>query len=51
MAHLTLQILNPVRSVAFHPTQPLLATGISDNTAKLWKLSDDNTSADFVTTL
>jgi len=27
-----------VRSVAFHPTAPLLATGSNDHTAKLWKL-------------
>ncbi len=41
----------PVRSVAFHPWAPLLATGSSDNTVKLWRLSSDNSSADCVATL
>jgi WD40 repeat protein len=27
---------DPVTSVAFHPTAPLLATGSWDNTVKLW---------------
>ena len=30
-----------VYSVAFHPTAPILATGSSDGTAKLWRLSAD----------
>ena len=40
-----------VESVAFHPTMPLLATGSEDKTAKLWQLSDDNSSAKCVATL
>ena len=40
-----------VNSVAFHPTAPLLATGSWDNTAKLWRLSSDNSSATCVVTL
>jgi WD40 repeat protein len=40
-----------VQSVAFHPTAPLLATGSWDNTAKLWRLSSDNSSATCVATL
>jgi hypothetical protein len=40
-----------VTSVAFHPTAPLLATGSTDRTAKLWRLSSDNSSATCVTTL
>jgi WD40 repeat protein len=27
----------PVRSVAFHPTAPLLATGSGDMTVRLWR--------------
>ena len=41
----------PVRSVAFHPWAPLLATGSSDNTVKLWRLSSDNSSATCVAIL
>jgi WD40 repeat protein len=40
-----------VYSVAFHPTEPLLATGNFSNNAKLWRLSDDNSSATCVATL
>ena len=40
-----------VRSVAFHPTAPLLATGSDDDTVKLWRLSSDNSSATCVATL
>ena len=40
-----------VRSVAFHPTAPLLATGSSDNTAKLWRFSPDGSTATCVATL
>jgi WD40 repeat protein len=40
-----------VNCVAFHPTAPLLATGSQDNTAKLWRLSSDNSSATCVATL
>jgi WD40 repeat protein len=42
---------NSVRSVAFHPTAPLLATGSADRTLKLWQLSSDNLSATCVATL
>jgi WD40 repeat protein len=41
----------PVRSVAFHPWAPLLATGSNDDTVKLWRLSSDNSSATCVSTL
>ena len=34
-----------VSSVAFHPTEPLLATGSSDATAKLWRFSPDGSAA------
>jgi len=34
-----------VLSVAFHPTLPLLATGSSDNTMKLWRFSADGSAA------
>ena len=40
-----------VRSVAFHPTAPVLATGSGDSTVKLWRLSPDNSSATCVATL
>jgi WD40 repeat protein len=42
---------NYVLSVAFHATAPLLATGSIDNTAKLWRLSCDHSSATCVATL
>jgi WD40 repeat protein len=42
---------SPVRSVAFHSTLPLLATGSWDKTVKLWLLSSDNSSATCVATL
>ena len=37
--------------VAFHPTEPLLATGSWDNAVRLWRLSSDNSSATCVATL
>ena len=40
-----------VRSVAFHPTAPLLATCSCDKTVILWLLSCDNSSATCVATL
>jgi WD40 repeat protein len=40
-----------VKSVAFHPILPLLATGSSDKTAKLWRFSADSSTANFVATL
>jgi hypothetical protein len=40
-----------VYSVAFHPTEPLLATGSSDKTAKLWRFSPDGSTATYVATL
>ena len=40
-----------VRSVAFHPTANLLATGSTDNTAKLWLFSPDGSTARCVATL
>ena len=40
-----------IKSLAFHPTAPLLATGSWDNTVKLWLLSSDNSSATCVATL
>ena len=40
-----------VRSVAFHPTAPLLATGSADRTAKLWHFSPDGSTVTCVTTL
>ena len=42
---------NSVTSMAFHLTAPLLATGSTDNTVKLWQLSSDNSSATCVATL
>jgi WD40 repeat protein len=42
---------DPVQSVAFHPTTPVLATGSTDSTAKLWQLSSDKSSAVCVATL
>jgi WD40 repeat protein len=38
-------------TVAFHPTAPVLATGSHDETAKLWRLLSDNSSATCVATL
>ena len=35
----------PVRSVAFHPTLPFLASGSDDKSVKLWQISYDNRSA------
>jgi WD40 repeat protein len=40
-----------VRSLAFHPTAPLLATGSCDKTAKLWRFSPDGSTATCVATL
>jgi len=40
-----------VNSIAFHPTAPILATTSGGNTAKLWRLSADNSSATCVDTL
>ena len=40
-----------VNSVAFHPSAPYLATGSSDNTAKLWLLNADCSAATCVSTL
>jgi WD40 repeat protein len=37
--------------VAFHPSAPYLATGSSDNTAKLWLLNADCSAATCVSTL
>ena len=43
---------NLVCSVAFHPTEPLLATGSDDNTAKVWRLKpSDGTAPICVATL
>jgi hypothetical protein len=46
-----LQGTRTVNSVAFHPTAPVLATGSDDKSAKLWRLSSDNSSATCVATL
>jgi WD40 repeat protein/flagellar motor protein MotB len=43
--------LNCVNSVAFHPTEFLLATGSSDKTVKLWKVSLDQSSSTCVLSL
>jgi WD40 repeat protein len=40
-----------VKSVAFHPTANLLATGSDDDTAKLWRFSPDGSTATCVATL
>jgi WD40 repeat protein/regulator of replication initiation timing len=40
-----------VNFVAFHPTAPLLATGSSDKTAKLWRFSLDGSKATCVANL
>jgi WD40 repeat protein len=40
-----------VYSVAFHPTEPLLATGSGDNTVKLWRFEPDGSAATCVATL
>jgi WD40 repeat protein len=40
-----------VRSVAFHPTLPFLATGSNDGTAKLWRFSPDGSTATCEATL
>ena len=37
---------NSVTSVAFHPTEPLLATGSSDTTAKLWSFNPNGSASD-----
>jgi WD40 repeat protein len=42
---------NSVKSVAFHPTLPLLATGSFDHTAKLWRFSADASIPTCVATL
>ena len=43
--------INGVTSVAFHPRDNTMATGIGDNTVKLWRLSADCTSATCVVIL
>jgi WD40 repeat protein len=43
--------LGYVLSVAFHPTLPIWATSSADKTAKLWRLSPDNSSVTCVATL
>ena len=40
-----------VRSVAFHPSAPYIATGSDDDTAKLWLLNADCSAATCVSTL
>ena len=40
-----------VTCVAFHPTEPILATGSNDKTVKLWKLNCDFTDAECFATL
>jgi WD40 repeat protein len=40
-----------VTSVAFHPTEPFMATGSWDNTVKLWRLSSDYSSTVCVATI
>ena len=40
-----------VYSVAFHPTEPLLATCSFDSTAKLWRFSPEGSMATCVATL
>jgi hypothetical protein len=40
-----------VHSVVFHPTLPLLATGSSDYTTKLWRFSSDRSVTTCVATL
>ena len=42
---------NWVTSMAFHPTENLLATGSGDDTVILWRLSSNNSSATYVATL
>jgi WD40 repeat protein len=44
-------LTGPSGSVVFHPTAPLLATGSEDNTAKLWLISTDQSSATCVVAL
>ncbi|NBO70428.1 MAG: WD40 repeat domain-containing protein [Bacteroidetes bacterium] len=40
-----------VRSVAFHLTEPFIASGSYDNTAKIWRIADNYSSAKCVATL
>ena len=40
-----------INSVAFHPTELLLATGSLDKTAKLWQISANGSAANCVSTL
>jgi WD40 repeat protein len=42
---------NKVRSIAFHPTAPLLATGSDDYDAKIWRISPDGSMTTCVATL
>jgi WD40 repeat protein len=42
---------NSVKSVAFHPSLPYLATGSRDGSIKLWSLHCDGTPAAYVATL
>jgi WD40 repeat protein len=51
VSYLTRFSLPTICSVAFHATLPLLATGSGDKTAKLWRLSPDNSTATCVATL
>jgi len=40
-----------VRSISFHPTEPILVTAGIGLTAQLWRLSDDNLSATYLTNI
>lgn len=50
-ASVTIDVKSRINSVAFHPTEKLLATGSSDNTTRVWSFNNDYNELKCVATL